>query len=351
MKLNVSKKQREALKKLAHPGGPLDLTGNNVQKMKDIKAKRDLEPLLQKVLPRRRKGIEHSSYYRSMRANLLPVNPHFQRDVADLRQLLQIPAGHIAITDFEEPSAKGEHPYDKNGSARVAQAAGHWLHIHRSVALNKTWEVDDLPPVPEWLPHSASIMIEFGQAAPLDWLKQNPIIPSLYASYFQLSVPLDYCVARLIERYRLPWLCGCALEFFILTLNAKYLKHIFPFDVLIEPVDVSVGMGYRITIDWIDEFTTERQWREIWRKAMVPRLERFWEERGEYPYSKRPEVESLTESWVIELYKLIVEQPETGIDSALEQLALNEKLPAGGGDRTTAYRAVRRLERLMEPVD
>ena len=59
----------------------------------------------------------------------------------------------------------------------------------------------------------------------------------------------------------------------------------------------------------------------------------------------------LTEPWTIDLYKFVVEHPGIGVDAALEQLSELGKLTGGGGDRTTAYRAVRRLRRLMQPAD
>lgn len=84
---------------------------------------------------------------------------------------------------------------------------------------------------------------------------------------------------------------------------------------------------------------------------MLPRLKRFSEERGVQLHSKQIEIDGLAKAWPIELYRFIVEHPGTGVDMALAQLFEQGKSLAGGGDRTIPYRAVRRLKRLMEPVD
>ena len=53
----------KTLEELRNPqlGGAIDLTGPNVQQLKNKKAKRILKAVLKKYLPRRQKGIEHSS--------------------------------------------------------------------------------------------------------------------------------------------------------------------------------------------------------------------------------------------------------------------------------------------------
>jgi hypothetical protein len=247
-----------------------------------------------------------------------------------------------------EPVLKEEYLMDEVGKARAAVAANKWIEIHRSTALK--YKVEYPPPIPKWFRQSAKIMLDFGQTTLTDWIKKDPIIPNTYAKYFQLNVPLDRCVARLIERYRLPWLSVSNLRLFILTHNSKYLE-MFPVDVIMEPIEASIGMAYRITVDWIDEYTTEKQWREIWEKAVVPRLENLWEERGEFPQSKRIELESLNEQWVIELYKLIHEHPGLGVDAALEELSKRGGPVRTDIDRTTAFRSIKRLKTLMQPVD
>ena len=349
MKLDVNKKQHEALKKLRGPEGALDLTGWNVQKLKDRKAKKTLEPVLQKVLPRRQRGEEYSSYYRELRVKLLLHNPHFRRDVESLRGLFHIPEGHIVTAVFKELGAEAEHPFDKSGSARAAAAASEWMQLHRSIALK--YELDYIPSIPEWLIPSASTMPDFSQAAVLDWLKKEPVIPSDYALNFQVGVPLDRCVARLVERYQLPWRCGYNLRFFILTFSDQYLKDIFPFDVVMEPVDRPIGMAFKIIVDWVDEYTTEKEWGEIYEKVIKPKQNILWENRGDLGHSKRTEIDRLSEQWVIELYNFMAEHPESGVDAALEKLSKGEKWPSDGIDRSKAYRVVKRLEALMRPMD
>lgn len=166
----------EALERLRNPAhGAIDLTGQNVQQLQDKKAKRVLEPLLRKVLPRRQQGREYSSYDRELRVKLLPVNPYFKRDVDDLRRILCLPEGQIAaidITQFPDRIA----PWDKGDTLDSSTAVGAWLRIHRSIALKE--EMDPfLPPLPQWLIDSAGSKLKFRSHAPLSWLQKEPDIP------------------------------------------------------------------------------------------------------------------------------------------------------------------------------
>jgi len=342
-------KYDEALEKLKHTELGIDLTGINVQKMKDKKAKKVLEPLLQKVLPRRKKGIEHSSYYRALRVKLLPDNLYFRSNIAIVRQLFHIPEGQIADIDLTQFPSRHE-PWDKEDILRADYAASCWLRIHRHTYA-KVELGDIFPPLPQWLTDSANTMLEFGENAPLDWLKKHPKIPNSYAARFDLSLPIDFCVARLIERYQLPWQCDYKLRFFLLTEDCSYLKNIYPFDVMIDLVKAPIGEAYRVTVDGVDEYTTREQWDDIYENLIKLRQDLFWEMRGDLPHSRQIDLDNLMKPVHLELLKIMATQPKIGIDTALELLSRKEKLPADGFDRTTAYRVIKKSNVLMKPLD
>jgi hypothetical protein len=345
----------EALELLRDPKGKyLDLAGKRVQRLKDRKAKRALEPVLQKVLPRRERGIEQSSYYRALRVKMLPHNPYFQRDVIRLRELFNIPKGQIADIDLSHLPKRGK-PWALNGVLLAIQVAGYWLDIHTSVA-KKEALTSGLPPLPPWLEKSASTMLEFGEHAPIPWLSKEPCVPAPYRRRFDLSLPIDHCIARLIERYGLPWLSVYEVCLFVLTGNSKYLANMLPFDVTAKVVRVPIGEALKITVDWVDEFTTRKLWVQIFDKYVKPKQESYWEERGDWPHSKQLEVEGmLGKPWVTELYErnLAAEEKsgtKIGIDRAIDSVPPC-MAAAKGVDRSKAHHFVKTLDFLFEPLD
>lgn len=349
MEAELNKNHKAALNKLRRSDGVLDLTGESVQRLKDRKAKKALDPILKEMLPRRRKGIESSSYYRVLRVKTLPYNPHFKQDVDDLRELFQIPPKQIAAIDLSQFPHRSKI-YKPETVLPAENVAGFWFQIHQHVWA-KTKLAASLPSfLPGWFELSAGAPIEMGEDAPLAWLEQKPDIPQLYAGQFDLRLPLDWCVARLIERYRLPWLCSSSLRKFVLTKNEKHLKSIYPFDVVMDMIRTTIGDAYRVTVDWIDEYTTRKQWENIYLDIIKSRQNGFWEDRGDRPSLKHIELDRLLQQgWVFDLYSGL----STGVamDAMLNKLSKEEKLPPDGADRTSLYRLVSRLKSIMKPVD
>jgi len=346
----------EALEKLRHPKlRGLDLTGSGVQQLRNKEAKQVLEPMLRELLPRRAKGKEYSSYYRALRVQLLPHNPYFRQDVCDLRQLFHIPNGQIADVDLTQFPGR-QQPWDKDDVLNWRQVVGCWLQIHQCIATNVALD-SGLPPLPQWLIKSAGTALTYGKNAPLSWLRKKPGVPALYIRRFDFRVPMDHCVAKLIERYQLPWQCQGSLRDFVLTLDCKHLERMPEFDVVMEPVRASIGQAYRVTVDRVDEYTTKKQWEEIYETRIQPRQRRLWEQRGDLPHSKQIESDSLSKPWVIQLYSLIAEKTRSGqrfgIDRALELMSLENKLPPDveGVDRSVVRRLIKRLDILCKPHD
>jgi hypothetical protein len=343
--------RKKALEQLRNPhlGGALDLTGSNVQKL-NKKAKRVLKSELEKYLPRRQRGTEYSSYYREIRLKLLPVNPHFNMDVAGLRELFHIPAGQIEDLDLTQFP---DRPSPRNNDDKLpgSTAAALWLRLHRY--LTKGLLPDpDFPPLPKWFAKSASLN-PFTKKVEHNWLKIDVDIPEPFTRLLDIELPLDRCVAQLIVRYQLPWRLAGSLRFFILTLNEKYIENAIPFDFEINMVERPIGTAFAITIDWIDEYTTEKQWLKIWKDIIVPRQKRFLEERGELSHSKQIEIDRILqriqrEPWILEIYDMWGKG--IGIDAALKRLTSEGKLPRGEEDPSTTYRLMKKLDQLTKPL-
>ncbi len=327
----------------------MDFTGWNVQRMsKEVQNR--LEPLLQQALPRRRRRGDYSSYYRALRVHLLPHNPHFLRDIVDLRRLFQIPDGQIAKLDLTQfPDRKA--PWDEFDEIRSEEAAGYWLEIHRHHFL-KLPPGDWIPPLPQWFMISAHTAPVFGDHAQISWLQKESAVPEHYAAHFNLRIPIDRCVTKLIERYQLPWLCGPILQRFILTQDSTLLHLIFPFDIEIEGVTTSIGEAFAATVNGIDEFMTRKQWNDIFDKYVRPRQEYYLERRGTLRHSKQLELSELIEPYVIEAYHIMVKKG-VGVDLAWEHLSRTGKLPpyAEGIDRSVLYKRIKKLNLLCRPSD
>ena len=152
----------------------MDFTGWNVQKL-DKDVKKTLEPLLQKALPRRRQGIERSSYYRRLRVKLLPHNLYFKQDIVDLRRLFHIPEGQIAAVDPSGFSPRRPVPRDKWDTLDPELMVTYWFEIHRCHFLGLALP-DNLPSLPKWLVDSATTPVPDKSSLP-EWLHKQPDVP------------------------------------------------------------------------------------------------------------------------------------------------------------------------------
>jgi len=335
-----------------HSRSGMNYTGSNVQQWSQSE-KKNLESLLKIMLPRRVKGIELSSYYRHLRVKLLPYNPYFRQDISDVRKLFNISVKRIADIDLTQ-FADRKAPRNTIHIPDSEDAAGFWLEIHRHHFLNINLG-DWIPPLPQWFIDSAHILPVFGEKAQISWLEKEPGLPDRFTKYFNLVIPLDRCVARLIERYQLPWLCGINLRRYFVTGRVKYLQSIFPFDIEINYVTTEIGEALTITVDGIDEFMTNKQWSEIFDKYIKPQQKYYWERRGELPHSRQIDLDKLRQPWIFKIYNYIYKEKmagrKCGVDRAIELLSKQEKLPPDGVDRKTAFRLLNNLNILFKPCD
>ena len=123
----------------------------------------------------------------------------------------------------------------------------------------------------------------------------------------------------------------------------------------VEPTQAPIGQAYKVTIDWIDEYTTRKQWDEIYEQYIQPRQNLLWEKRGELPHSNQVELDALKKPWLIELYQFMADERMAGYrccpDKALYLMGEAEKLPAECVDRAIIYRNVKTLDILCKPQD
>ena len=272
---------------------------------------RILAPLLsERAFPRRRRAWHETSEGVRARLALLPGNPHVQKDIHTIREVLGIPAGHI--------HAGEDHPLWKEVSNLVrpeavkrvleGNLAGHWLQFHREAATGHriAEETEDLLPVA--LRRSASISKRVNLAANSisDWLKRPPSGPPPYDSH---AVPIEWAAGRLVERYQLPWWAADPLTFYILTEDPDWVTGL-------KPLSVSITHGYApsgdpeaftVSIGGIDEFITREDWDHVWTYYIRPRQEYLWERRGMKPQGRRGvDISRLQKA--LPLYRMMLEK-------------------------------------------
>lgn len=166
---------------------------------------RAIRPLRRELFPRSREGIEHSCYYRALRARLLSENPHFERDVSGIRSALGVPAWKLRDLRFREPSTLRLASHVVKAAHRDT-AAGWWVSVHRAAA--RGWSLDpNSPRLPKWLIDSATSSAHLRTDATTlpDHLRGMPRVPEHHIGYVEADVPLFRLAAKLVERYLLPW--------------------------------------------------------------------------------------------------------------------------------------------------
>ena len=329
------------------------------------RVERTLDPVLrkEKLFPRRARSWRESSEGRKVRLSLLPVNPHLQEDVGTIRQTLGIPKGHVRFTRGDPLVLELAEDLGEEAALKVAQenAAVRWIVVHQAQALAQALPFDpgDLLPYDMRDSAEAGATVQMGAVGP-EWLRRIPEPPR---GYCDTRVPLDWAVARLIERYRLPWWIVQSLKFYVITQNADYITGLEPFqvNVAIEGLpgrkpgapkvtfgdNRSSASGIRITVHGVDEFTSQQDWLGIWRRYIRPEQDRFWNLRATRPEGRR---------------RVDVRRLEKGLSTYTrmleEGLSIGELISRGGPywvpedvEPETLRRIIRDLALVLAPTD
>ena len=287
------------------------------------------------------------------RVKLLPWNYFFAEDAALVRKAFGIPDGQIGDIALDQfPNRRP--PWDGVRVLDTGAALDHWLLL-RQCWLNKIQEVPvECPPLPKWFLQTVKATPRFDDAQWPKLLRKPPVITQRYARRYHLEDSLDRAAACLVGRYGLPWTCGGNVRLFLLTEQVRYLQSIQPFDVTVHSVKRQVGEALLVVIDWVDEFTTKKQWDDIWETSIGRRQRFLWERRGEQPHSRQVEiagfVKDLDQPWVLEPLKRM-NAKHIGVDAALDELSKEERLPEDSVDPSKARRVISKLLALTKPLN
>ena len=247
------------------------------------RVERALSSRLDELFPRRRIAWHEASVGTKYRVALLPDNPLFRDDVTVVRRALGIPedvVGHAVVPDeLTLLAAEGATAMARRNLAQE------WIRRHERAHA-------DLPADGLSGGLGAAALESAERAARLDlaaaepdWLRPRPNIHSRCAAE---ETPYHRAVARLIERHRLPpHICG-RVQIHVLTNESEDLRGLEPLSVstIDGPGEVQVEQSTHtlaMTVAGIDEYTTKREWGDIWDKYIRPHQDERWYQRGQGP--------------------------------------------------------------------
>ena len=321
------------------------------------KVERALAPVLRtKVFPRRRIPWHETSIGMAYRTALLPDNPHVQHDVATVRRVLGIPDGQVRSRP-RDPIRSMLEEWRTSLLVPVAvladrELAGRWIEQHTRAAKG-------LPPnefaeglAPQALSAAQeSARLELSSPEKPEWLRTMPPVHPRCPSTWNEGLPLHWTVASLLERHRLPHhLCGTVMVH-VLTTHRQDLERTDPIGVTVAQGSSTVSIvqpqhSFSVTVDSIDEFTTQEEWKRIWLTHIKPRRQWLLGQRGQRPRGRQaPDLERLREA--LPLYRAWIEQGS--IEDALNWLQKQEA-PEGELERETARRVLKDLGDLLRPI-
>jgi hypothetical protein len=181
------------------------------------------------------------------------------------------------------------------------------------------------------------------------WLCVPPQGPVPYGS---LSVPLDWAVGRLVERYGLPWHAAVGVTFYVLTKNPMFVTGLEPMILEVTRVsDQTDPDSFTVSLKGIDEFTSREDWDRLWMTQVRPRQELLWSRRGTKPQGRnKPDPNRLRK--YLPLYRKL-EQERVTLLEMIRDTNLDEVLAGllDDADQDTIRRALTDLGSLLRPRD
>lgn len=295
---------------------------------------------LPRILPRRNLGPLDASRGVKARLALLPGNPHFAEDVALIRKIFELPVDWLDSSYGKELEAIAASRFeDEAMSQRLARdlMALEWLSIHNAEAEGS----HDADPLFEGLPAALAESAKAAAVMDLEQIQAPPWVAAQADSDSSES-PFQRVCLNLLHRHRLPERIIHNACMHVLTADFRHLDGL-------EFLGVSVTNGptfgnrprsFDITVSGIDEFVNKQDWDAIFDRHVEPRLDDFWENRGQGPQGRAgPDIERLSE--FLPMYETMVTK-KLGVHHIVEQA---DELY----DESTIRRAMRDLRALLAP--
>lgn len=179
------------------------------------------------------------------------------------------------------------------------------------------------------------------------WYFQKPA--SLDEKLWETEVPLLKAAIYLILESGLPLRMRSNIGLYIVTNNEKYLTNWRGLNITVAPNMKSARVQLAITVDGIDEWTTEQQWREVWEHWVKPGSRMLGEP---VPPNKRPGYGKKLQERIkryAEWYQLS-ELDGLGPAEALKIWDKHYPNEAGNYNESTVSKAVSRFGKLITPI-
>jgi len=363
MKTEKSKEIVEQALKQLYGDGMRDLTSEGYQealsklRAVDLASARRVERALatflkDRIFPLRKRDWVKTSQGLRARLALLPENPYVRQDVKIVRDMLGIPDNQIKPVPgdplWKDVSRHTNPENVKRVTEEIMAARWHAVHIQEanSEKISQEEETAGIISEPMFRSAVASAHVDLTHTRITAWLREAPSGPPPYDSS---AVPLDWAVARMVERHRLPWSAVSPLTFYTLTENSEHVAKI---------AFLSVTTSYpyyrphetdalTLSVEGIDEYITQDDWDNVWVRYIKPMQELQWNKRGMMPKGRRT-VDILRLGKLLPLYVRKIKD-KTGIKQLLENPGDEFDKRVFDMDQETIRRTIRELERLLRP--
>lgn len=166
---------------------------------------------------------------------------------------------------------------------------------------------------------------------------------------WQTEVPLWKAAIYLIDKFGLPLRMRSNIGLYVVTNNEGFLKNWKGLDVEFSINVKAAKLQLAITVDGIDAWTTEVQWREVWKNWVKPLKRNLGEP---LPANKRPGYGKALQERIkryAEWYGLS-ELEQLGPTGALNKWSELHKDESGKYNESTVSKAVQEFRKLITPI-
>lgn len=239
------------------------------------------------------------------RIALLGDNPHFLKDVEEIREVLGIPEGQVRSTPgdavkkgLRKSKFLGDQPEEELESIADNVLARRWIRQHERVAEGLKFDqfVEGLNP-DALNAASQSAVLDLSKIEGPIWLRAAP--PPHPRCGWDANLPLHWAAARLLVHHRLPQQACYPVMLYLLTTRKAQLQKIGPLGVRLihGPGEINLRQStntFSIMLEGLDEYSTKEELGQVWEDYVRPQQQQFWESRGQAPQGRRaPSLERL----------------------------------------------------------
>ena len=322
---------------------------------------------------------------RALRVQRLPENTPFDRDVEAARESLGLPvldlslssveadwSGYIEGATPEEKAYIGELPGTETVELPAGSLAGAWLLAHHLAWEGEPERPKHLPEdlyrlavisarvdlteesVPYWMrsaPEASAPLHERSDATdcsperPQKGATGRPLVPTMS--------PVPWAAFWLAYRHRLPIHLRPSIEAYLLTSDRSYLKSGQPLEFYSRRGTGAVEspFAFDVTVQSVDEFTTEAEWKWIWTNFVEPKRDQLRADRGKEPTGGW----GLKSERIEKYFPVYTRRRSEGLtfNEAFAKWSKDPELSLllGDADRATIRNADRDISHIFNPVE